>query len=383
MQKNLVTPPSSPQPKRVFSPQKRSRQVFDRFAANATKTAVQLKRKWSDELSLREAIQTQIDPDSPIKEQVTPDKNPHNSAYSIRTKSGAKLQKTFETENFAVYSQNGNLRNEFSGEELKSILNTLFDGVDTIPYLPAIEPNSKKIQAATVTLKHRKSAKKKPHRDQSHAITNNNGQVRANKDIADIYFTEENLDKVAVKLEFDEEKKAQLKKQFLNLEAEWIHLVDYANIGEKGQCSENLVFGSKEANSQMIVIEQFIERILKKSWTAEIKVEAAICKLHMAYEIQYLLTVVEIERTINITFNPFTRELPIPELIQYLGLVEKALEGKQHAHNPIHDTEEEQPSPKIYPSIGKNLFAFFDSDSMQEDNLTEDPDLLISNNKVY
>lgn len=368
-----VTQPSSPPPKRVFSPQKRSRQVFDRFAENATKTAVHLKRKWSDETSLREAIQTQIDPDSPIKEQVTPDKNPHNSAYSVRTKSGAKLQKTFETENFAVYSPNGNLRNEFSGEELKTILNTLFQGVDSIPSLPDIEPDSKKIQTATITLKQRKSATKKSYRDQSVAITDDNGQVRANKDIADIYFTKENLDRVAKELAFDENETTRLENQFLNMKAEWLHLVDYANIGEEGQCSKNLVFGSWEANSQMNVIEQFIERILKKNLTVEITVKASICKLHIAYEINYVLIISETKSRIEINFNPFTREQPLRELIQYLVEVENKLAEKQYIQNPL---------------LTKNPFTLFGGvpEPMELDNSLnngfEAPDLFSINKQI-
>lgn len=343
-----------------YSPQKKSQEIFSRFA-NVTenlKTTLWFKRKLPDlnEPLLEAALKSQIGSYSPVKAIGTPDNSPSKPPVSVHT-STAKLQKTLETENLVIYAVNSNTRNEFSGEELKKIFDTLFDGIDVIPFLPPIEPGSVKTQKETMTDEKRNSAKKKTYRDQSKAITNNHGAVRANVDITNIYFTEENLNRTAEILKFDDEKAQHLKKQFLNFKAEWLHLIDYANIGEKGQCPENLVLGSEEANSQMIIIEEYIKRILNKNLTAEIEVTAAIWKFHIAYEIQYTLCIPETGTNIEMKFNPFSREKPRPEYIQYLALAEKALAKNQVVENPF-----------IKSSAVKNLFTFFKGDSTTEDN---------------
>lgn len=311
-----------------------------RFDYSAKKTSVFIDPHTSPnskkqlELSYKASISTH----SPYKSVGSPSKKAGDPPLSIHTNSGAKLNLALKLGDTAIYSDNAVRKKEFNGNELKEILKFLFELSSDIKLqeLKDCEENSTKHQEGVFSQETRSQTnKRKPN--QGSAIANKeHGSYISAKKIVEKFFTEEKMTETAQKLNFSDEDTAALKEQFCHFAVEWLHLIDFANIGNSGQIDQNLVFGVFEANSQMMVTEEYEKRLQEKDEKIKISVDAEIVKFHVAYEIKVSISVSD--HTTTVSFNPFSRIPPIVESVQYLEIREnvkrKRTEEKKANINP-------------------------------------------------
>ncbi len=299
---------------------------------------------------------------SPVKSIGSP--NPYNddSPDSIITTSGKKLNFAQKLGDISIYSDTVVRKKEFSGNQLKEILELLFELSSEIKLDELVEckENSIKHQEAIFTSKTRsKTNKRKP--TQGAAMAGEDSCYTSAKILTHHFFTEEKITEVSETLKFSPEDSLALKKQFCTFAVEWLHLLDFANAGNEGQTDKNLVFGLAEANSQMMITEELERRLLEKGEKIKVSVDAEIVKFHVAHEIKICISVND--HTTTITFNPFSRTKPIVESVSYLEVAEKVKKIRYDEKVSQEKIEEKIPNQT---SLKNNLFGFFRDNSAFE-----------------
>lgn len=143
-----------------------------------------------------------------------------------------------------------------------------------------------------------------------------------------------------------------LTSQYPNVKWEWLHLVSHGIKGNDAQNANNLVLGTKEANSVMLIVETLIHKIAnikKLPDTTEIRIsghaELQEGFPHLAKMIYYKVSCSDPEFEVNFEFDPLSFNQPCHHLsdIARAQIIEALL---KKINNDI--------------SIKKNLNIFFD-----------------------
>jgi len=308
---------------------------------------------------MNEACKRDVTTFSPFKSPGTPPSSNSAAPLSAITNSGTKLNLHAILDNLAIYSDVAKRKTEFAGTELKEVLALLLEKVTEISELIECKENSSKLVSEEVTQDIKEenaklckaSGKKRRKPSQQEAMAKEKSAPCSATKLVESYFQEKNISEVAEKLNLSEENKNVLIEQFKEFTAEWLHMIDFATLGNKAQNSGNLVFGTSEANSQMIIAEEYQKRLLSKGEKIKISVTAQVVKHHVPYQINVLLEWGEYKRTF--TFNPFTRQKPIVEEVSYLEIDQKV--KKQRLE------EEKQKQTKINTAARRSLGSLFAS----------------------
>lgn len=268
---------------------------------------------------------------SPVKTTGSPNPVKGRSPLSVVTASGKKLNLRLEFPEYSLYDDTAIRHNELQGDKLKDFLAALFEGVTEIEKLTKKSADlTEKKQVVVMTQNKREeyakkariNGKKKRTPEQKKAMAELSSGAISATEIVEKYFQPDKIIAAADKLKLSESEKESLLKQFGAMSAEWLHLIDFANLGNEAQTSDNLVFGTEEANSQMIIIEELIKRELKKGKTVTIEVTAKMFKFHIPYEIQVIVSYDGITKSYAI--NPLTRQKPITAEVDCEEVLHKA-----------------------------------------------------------
>lgn len=239
---------------------------------------------------------------SPYKEPATPGSTEKSVPKSIRTESGEKLEFVGIFDDLAVYARIPNFKREPSHATMEKLVSHSMTE-DTDPKLQTYD-------SATAPRPIRKKGRK-----QNPVM----GNVSAQTVVTNI-FDQDTITDALNKMELSQETRADIVRQFEEFSAEWLHLVDYAKVGQAGQIRANLVAGSHEANSMMMIIESYTNDQLKKGNAVFIEVEARIAKDDIAKKIFMRVTTEDPKMTTEIIINPFTKIKPVVQAKPYFDI---------------------------------------------------------------
>ena len=120
-------------------------------------------------------------------------------------------------------------------------------------------------------------------------------------------------------LNLPQEVKQQIIDWLTTLKVEWLHLIDHASLGYRSQKPDNLVWGTHQANTQMLVIEALAHTWREKeNEQLTLTVEAdLIPNSHIAEKIKYTVTTSDgFEKTF--TINPLSQKIPLMQAQPYV-----------------------------------------------------------------
>lgn len=173
-----------------------------------------------------------------------------------------------------------------------------------------------------VQKENRKRKRREPSQQQ--AMANEAKDKVSATEIVKQFFAQEKISEALKSSTLTDEQKQNFQAQLINFSAEWLHLLDYANLGNQAQNNANLVFGSFEANSHMMVVEAYEKEILSNE-RLNVEVEALLVTgTHVPYVIKLILEHVD-DHKLTVEFNPFTRTPPIVEAPNYFRLAALAI----------------------------------------------------------
>ncbi|MDX2164615.1 MAG: hypothetical protein SFW07_04255 [Gammaproteobacteria bacterium] len=251
---------------------------------------------------LNKQAQKYVKGHSPYKEPATPGSTEKSVPKSIRTESGEKLEFVGIFDDLAVYARIPNFRREPSHTTMEKLISH-----------ESTEATPTKTQVYDSETAQRAVGKK--NRSQKAVMGNVSAQTVVTK-----LFDQATLTDALNKMELSQEARAGIVKQFEDFSAEWLHLIDYAKVGHAGQIRANLVAGSHEANSMMMIIESYTNDQLKKGNGVFIEVEARIAKNDFTKKIIMRVTTEDPKMTTEIIINPFTKIKPVVQAKPYFDI---------------------------------------------------------------
>ncbi len=232
----------------------------------------------------------------------TPGLNPSSPPLSMISRSGEKLELVSVFGDLAVYAKTSSVTREPSHALTEQFVEARLQDIRNNNNVPAHAVD--KIQtydSATAETPIKKSSRSQK------AVMDDVSATDVVKQIFDIDLITETLNKMSL----SQEARAGILEQFEEFSAEWLHLIDYAKKGEAGQIQGNLIFGSKHANSTMMVIESYASDQIKKGHHIKIEVKATGSIYNVARKIEMIISDESTNTKTTVEINPFTRNKPV------------------------------------------------------------------------
>lgn len=252
--------------------------------------------------TLNEQATKHVSGHTDYKEPGTPGSTEKSPPYSIYGENGEKLERVGVFGDLAVYAKIPNFKREPSHATMEKLVS--HESTEATPTKTQVY-DSETAQRAV----------RKKNRSQKAVMGNVSAQTVVTK-----LFDQATLTDALNKMELSQEARADIVKQFEDFSAEWLHLIDYAKVGQAGQIRANLVAASKEANSMMMIIESYTNDQLKKGNGVFIEVEARITKDDFAKKIIMRVTTEDPKMTTEIIINPFTKISPVVQAKPYFDI---------------------------------------------------------------
>ena len=252
--------------------------------------------------ALNKQAQKHVSGHTDYKEPGTPGSTEKSPPYSIYGANGEKLERIGVFGDLAVYAKIPNFKREPSHSTMEKLIS--HEPTEVTP------TKSQNYDSETA-----QRAIRKKGRSQKAVMGNVSAQTIVTK-----LFDQATLTDALNKMELSQEARADIVKQFEDFSAEWLHLIDYAKVGQAGQIRANLVAGSREANSMMMIIESYTNDQLKKGSGVFIEVEARIAKDDIAKKIIMRVTTENPQMTTEIIINPFTKIRPVVQAKPYFDI---------------------------------------------------------------
>lgn len=159
-----------------------------------------------------------------------------------------------------------------------------------------------------------------PHRDQNKVMK------KKARDVTKQIFNIKAILQAFDQMDLSKEQKKAILLRFKEFCAEWLHLVDYAKMGKKGQIPENLVYGSKDANTMMMIIEAYTNIKVEKDEKIKITVTAEDIQKDIPQKIVIRIEKENAPKYLQITIDPLGNTKPLVQSIQYFQLQQSLLE---------------------------------------------------------
>ncbi|HEV2614105.1 MAG TPA: hypothetical protein VGV92_05300 [Gammaproteobacteria bacterium] len=245
---------------------------------------------------------------SPFKEKGTPGSTEKSAPKSIYTESHEKLQLIGVFDDLAVYARIPESTREPSLATLEEVVKK---------HISESDENKDDTNAKVQTYDSQTAAR--PIRKKGRSQKKTMGNVSA-KEVVHKIFDIDTVTETLNKMDLSQEAREAIVNRFEDFSAEWLHLIDYAKVGEARQIRANLVAGSKEANSTMMIIESYTNDQIAKGKKVYIEVKAMIAKDDIAKKIIMRVTTEDPKSTTEIIINPFTKMKPAVQSKPYFDI---------------------------------------------------------------
>lgn len=155
--------------------------------------------------------------------------------------------------------------------------------------------------------------------------------------VKDVLFEPERISALVEELNLPDDISADIFTWVEKLTPEWLHLIDHASWGDRAQSHANLVYGSRECNTHMMVVEAFIKAWLEKYPDCKVTINV-IAKLipnsHLCEKIDYEVTTDNGLKK-SFTFYPLNTERPLLQAPSYLYYASHFSSRLQRSHTAL------------------------------------------------
>jgi hypothetical protein len=211
-------------------------------------------------------------------------------------------------------------------------------------------PTSLKRNFLTRLLQGSKTTKKRTHDSETAAVAKKKKYRNQNKpmgkrarDITKHVFSNKRILKALEEMDLSQADMNLVKKTFKKIAAEWTHAISYHLDGEAGQVPENLVYAFKQANSQMMVVERYINKLHKDKRAFKLTVTFEDITEEVCSNIIMRLEKDGDRIAQQFIIDPLTLDEPLEQAFQYLelhqgiddGLVEFAEEMQEESEGVL------------------------------------------------
>lgn len=140
------------------------------------------------------------------------------------------------------------------------------------------------------------------------------------KEVKKALFDPTVIDALIIELCLSADEENKTRQWIERLRPEWLHLVDYASLGDKAQYAGNLVLGTWESNTQMMVVEALVKMLAEKypDETITLSTQATLIPgTHLCKKIDYQVSCNSFSKVF--TFTPLSQRQPPVQAKAYLA----------------------------------------------------------------
>lgn len=300
---------------------------LNRFDDTHTKTAIVVPSTPKTRAQIESLCEQAVKTHRPIKKTVG--KKINGFYEGALTPGGTRLSLHDVFGDMAVYAEGAHVPPKLKLKtSLVKVLEKIF-ATQTVPEAKPAPHDAKKSMTATVTRKNLSEIKlaKKTSQEPTQAevmVKPDSGRAAFyGSELKYRYLNKADIMKTIGELKLPPVVATEILEWLKKLTVEWCHLIDHASLGKASQVPDNLVLGTKEANTQMMVIEGLAKSYLWPNGKEKLtlKVEAdLIPNTHIPKTIQYTISRSD-GRTQTYLIDPLTEQAPLKQSQAYVYIV--------------------------------------------------------------